>query len=320
MTETTDPALDAVVAAIAAAETIVAVGHVRPDGDALGASLALALAAREAGKQAWVTYSEPFATPEQFRFLDMSPYVRVADIPDRFDLLVACDTADRERLGTAQVLIEQSETVAVVDHHISNGGFGDIGYVDPTASATGEMVYRILHKLGWKLTPEVAAALYVAVVTDTGRFQYSMTTPAVHEMTAELLAAGVRPEVVGRHVYEEAPFGYLHAAGAVLGRAQLDAEKALVSSVLYPEDLVAAGIDLEHAEGLIDLIRLAQEAEVACLLKVVDGATKGSLRSRGEVDVAAIAQSFGGGGHHNASGFTSTESPDRVIELIKQQL
>ena len=123
-------------------------------------------------------------------------------------------------------------------------------------------------------------------------------------MTAELLAAGVRPEVIGRHVYEESPFAYLHVAGAVLGRAQLDESRGLVWSVLYPEDLESAGIDLEHAEGLIDLVRVAQEAGVACLLKVVDGVTKGSLRSRGEVDVAAIAQTFGGGGHHNASGFT----------------
>ncbi|NND03405.1 MAG: bifunctional oligoribonuclease/PAP phosphatase NrnA [Acidimicrobiia bacterium] len=315
-----DEALDAAVAAIRAADSIVAVGHVRPDGDALGASLALALAARDVGKQAHVTYSEPFAMPDQFRFLDASPHLPVAEVPTPFDLLIACDTADRERLGTADVLTESADRVLVVDHHISNGGFGDVAYIDSSASATAEMAYRIIKKLDWKITAEVANALYVGVVTDTGRFQYSMTTPAVHEMTAELLAAGVRPEVVGRHVYEEAPFGFLNVAGAVLGRAQLDEERGLVWSVLYPEDLTAAGIDLEHAEGLIDLIRVAQEAGVACLLKVVDGVTKGSLRSRGEVDVAAIANTFGGGGHHNASGFTSSEAPDRVIEMIRQQL
>lgn len=320
MSEIEDAALAAAAAAIADADSIVAVGHVRPDGDALGASLALALAAREAGKQAFVTYSEPFSMPDQFRFLDFSPYLSVAEIPTPLDLLVACDTADRARLGTAEALLDEAEQVLVVDHHVSNGGFGDVGYIDPSASATAEMVYRILKKLDWKLTEEVAAALYVGVVTDTGRFQYSMTTPAVHEMAAELLAAGVRPEVVGRHVYEESPFGYLQVAGAVLGRTKLDQERGLVWSVLYPQDLDSAGIDLEHAEGLIDLIRVAQEAGVACLLKVVDGVTKGSLRSRGDVDVAAIAQTFGGGGHHNASGFTSSDSPERVIELIKRQL
>lgn len=320
MTETRDEALDAAVTAIAGAESIVAVGHVRPDGDALGASLALALAAREAGKQAHVSYSEPFSMPNQFRFLDSSPYLPVAEVPTPFDLFIACDTADPARLGTAGALVPHAKQVLVIDHHISNGGFGDIAYVDPAAAATAEMAYRVIKKLGWKITPEVAAALYAGVVTDTGRFQYSMTTPAVHEMTAELLAAGVRPEVVGRHVYEEAPFGYLQAAARVLGRAELDAERGFVWSVLYPEDLEVAGIDLEHAEGLIDLIRVAEEAGVACLLKIIEGTTKGSLRSRGEVDVAAIAATFGGGGHHNASGFTSEEPPERVIELIRQQL
>lgn len=320
MSDTHDEALEAAVAAISAADSIVAVGHIRPDGDALGASLALALAARDAGKQAHVAYSEPFSWPSQFRFLDSSPHVAVADVPTPFDLLIACDTADRARLGTAETLIDSARHVLVVDHHISNGGFGDVGYIDATASATAEMAYRIIKKLDWKITAEVAAALYAGVVTDTGRFQYSMTTPAVHEMTAELLAAGVRPEVVGRHVYEESPFGYLQVAGVVLSRAQLDADRGFVWSVLYPEDLSAAGIDLEHAEGLIDLVRVAEEAGVACLLKVVDGVTKGSLRSRGEVDVSAIASTFGGGGHHNASGFTSAEAPERVIESIQQQL
>ncbi len=320
MSDTHDNALEEAAAAIAAAESIVAVGHVRPDGDALGASLALALAARNAGKEAYVTYSEPFSMPDQFRFLDASPHLPVAEVPTPFDLLIACDTADRERLGTAEVLIDSAKHVLVVDHHISNGGFGDVGYIDPTASATAEMAYRIIKKLDWKLTKEIAVALYAGVVTDTGRFQYSVTTAAVHEMTAELLAAGVRPEVVGRHVYEESPFGYLRAAAAVLGRAQLDADRRLVWSVLYPADLESAGIDMEHAEGLIDLVRVAEEADVACLLKVVEDVTKGSLRSRGEVDVAAIANTFGGGGHHNASGFTSTDTPARVIELIQQQL
>ena len=205
MGDTHDEALEAAAAAIAAADSIVAVGHVRPDGDALGASLALALAARDAGKRAHVTYSEPFAMPDQFRFLDSSPYVPVAEVPTPYDLLIACDTADRARLGTAEALIESAKRVLVVDHHISNGGFGDLGYIDSAASATAEMAYRILKKLDWKLTPEVATALYAGVVTDTGRFQYSVTTPAVHEMTAELLAAGV--PVVASDVPELRAFG-----------------------------------------------------------------------------------------------------------------
>ena len=125
MSDSQHNGLEAAVAAIAAAESIVAVGHVRPDGDALGASLALVLAARDAGKQAHVTYSEPFSMPDQFRFLDSSPYLPVAEVPTPFDLLIACDTADQARIGTAGVLIDSAEHVLVVDHHISDGGFGD---------------------------------------------------------------------------------------------------------------------------------------------------------------------------------------------------
>lgn len=307
-------------AAIAAADSFVAVGHIRPDGDAMGAALALALAGRAAGKTAHVTFGDPFVMPGQFRFLDASPYLPVDEVPLPVDLFIACDTAAESRLGSAAALLERAGKVLVVDHHISNGGFGDVRFIDSTAAATAEMVYRILGELGWEITPEVATALYVGLVTDTGRFQYSVTTPAVHRMTAELLEAGVQPEVVGRHVYEESPFGYLEVAGRVLARCRLDAGKSFVWSVLRFEDVVDAGISLEDADGLIDLIRIAQEAGVACLLKVHEGVTKGSLRSRGEVDVAAIAATFGGGGHHNASGFTFDGEPETAVEMILRQL
>jgi phosphoesterase RecJ-like protein len=308
------------VAAIAAAESFVAVGHIRPDGDAMGAALALALAGRRAGKIAHVTFGEPFELPGQFRFLDDSPYRPVDDVPVPVDLFIACDAAAESRLGTAATLIEHAGKCLVVDHHVSNGGFGDVRYIDSTAAATAEMMYRIIKELGWELTPEVATALYVGLVTDTGRFQYSATTPAVHRITAELIEAGVQPELVGRHLYEESPFGYLEVAGRVLGRCRLDIERSFVWSVMYFEDAVDAGVTLEDTDGLIDLIRIAQEAGVACLLKVHDGVTKGSLRSRGEVDVAAIAATFGGGGHHNASGFTFEGEPEAAVEMILRQL
>ncbi|MGI9610432.1 MAG: DHH family phosphoesterase [Acidimicrobiia bacterium] len=306
--------------AIADAESIVAVGHIRPDGDALGASLALVLAARAVGKTAHITFGEPFEMPHQFRYLDVSAYVPVADVPTPVDLFVACDTAAKSRLGSAAQLTDHAKKVLVVDHHLSNGGFGDIRYIDSSASATAEMAYRLIRQLGWEITPEIGAALYTGLVTDTGRFQYSATSPEVHRITAELIEAGVRPEQIGRHIYEESPFGYLHVAGRVLARAQLEADKSFVWSTLQMADLGESGIGLEDADGLIDLIRVAQEAGVACLLRVHEGTVKGSLRSRGEVDVASIAASFGGGGHHNASGFTFEGEPEAAIEQILGQL
>lgn len=312
--------LEAAATAVAGAASIVAVGHIRPDGDALGASLALALAARAVGKTAHITFGEPFEMPHQFRYLDTSPLVPISEVPIPVDLLVACDTAAKARLGSAAQLTEQANQILVIDHHLSHAGFGDVRYIDPTAAATAEMVYRLIRELGWAITPEIGAALYTGLVTDTGRFQYSNTSPAVHRIIAELIEVGVRPELIGRHVYEESPFGYLHIASRVLSRSRLDVDKAFVWSILQMDDLDDLGVGLEDADGLIDLIRVAEEATVACLLRVHEGTIKGSLRSRGDVDVAAIAATFGGGGHHNASGFTFVGEPESAIEQILGQL
>jgi len=303
------------------AERIVVSGHVRPDGDALGSMVALAGAARQAGKSAFATFGEPFVVPRAYSFLDQSTLVPPDSDFGPIDVLVACDTAAPDRLGSVAALAEAARSVLVVDHHISNDGFGDVAIIDPAAAATAQLVYRLILALEWKLTPSVATALYAGLVTDTGRFQYSSTTAEVHHMAAALIDAGVRPDEVGQRLYAETPFGYLRVAGAVLERAVLDRDTALVWSVLYEEDLAAAGIDHEDAEALIDLIRIAEEAEVACLLKEVEeGVTKGSLRSRGRVDVAAVAAALGGGGHHNAAGFTYEADPERVIELVRRRL
>jgi phosphoesterase RecJ-like protein len=315
-------ALAAAARAIEQARRIVAIGHVHPDGDALGSALAVAIAARAAGKEAWVTFGEPFSVPDQFRYLDRDVVVAPDEVPSDIDVVVACDTANPERLGTALAIAERAGTLIVVDHHVSNGGFGDLLVIDPGAAATAQLVYYLIaDHLHWPVTVAMATALYTGLVTDTGRFQYSATTPEVHRVAAALLAAGVDPDDVGRHVYGEAPFGYLGVAGAVLVRSRLEPDSRLVWSVLYLRDLEEAGIGGDDTDGLIDLVRLAAEAEVACLLKETEtGATKASLRSRGAVDVNALAARFGGGGHHNAAGFTVEESPADVIRRIKELL
>lgn len=317
-----EAALAEAASALAAAGTIVAVGHVNPDGDALGASLGLALAASGAGKTSWATFGEPLTISNDFRYLVLDAVVSPAEIPGEIDVLVACDTANRERLGTAAALADRAGTVVVVDHHLSNGGFGDVAVVDPGAAATVQLMYRlIVEHLGWPLTEPVATALYTGLVTDTGRFQYSATTPEVHRVAGELLRAGADPDRISRHLYGEAPFGYLKVAGAVLSRAVLVPASRMVWSVMYRDDLDAAGVGAEETDGLIDLLRLAEEAEVACLLKEVEpGTFKGSLRSRGSVDVNAVASAFGGGGHHNASGFTAVGQPDRIAATVAESL
>ncbi|MFZ0012744.1 MAG: DHHA1 domain-containing protein, partial [Acidimicrobiia bacterium] len=211
-----------------------------------------------------------------------------------------------DRLGELAKSASKAKTVVVIDHHVTNEGFGDVSVVDPSAAATGELVYDILQILGWEMTPVIAQCLHAALVTDTGRFQYSNTTPRTLEIAATLVAAGADPAEIGRHVYDEAPFGYLKAAAVALGRAELDPDLRAVSTTLTESDLEANGITWGDTENLIDLLRLAVEADTAVLVKGhADGAVKVSMRSRGDTDVGGLAASMGGGGHRLAAGFTA---------------
>ena len=309
-------------AALRAADTIATMGHVGPDGDSLGSMLAIAGAATNAGKKAFATFGEPFVIGKQFRYLDTSTLVPVSEVPESIDVAVVVDTGVRHRLGSALPVAERATKVIIIDHHLSSDdSFGDIKVIDTAAAAAAQVVHRLLRELDWEVTAEIASALYTGIVTDTGRFQYGATSPEIHRITAELLEAGVAPPTVGRHIYEESPFSYLHVAGAVLERAQLDEGNRIVWSILYRDDLAKEKLSYEDADGLIDLIRIAEESDVACLLREIgDEQFKGSLRSRGRVDVSRIAARFGGGGHHNAAGFVAAGTPDSIMDRIMADL
>lgn len=313
--------IEAVARAIGAAETIGVVGHVGPDGDALGAMIGLALAARNAGKHAIASFAEPFVVPDEMSYLDTSVLVPPSEFPHDLNVAVAVDTSMSDRVGDLSAAMESADTLVVIDHHLSDGSWGDVVLVDATAAATTELVHELLGVLDWKVTPEIAAALYTGIVTDTGRFQYSNTTQRTHDIAGELIASGVEPDAIGQKLFEEAPFGFYKLVSRVLGRAVLDVDHRFVWSMVTPEDLDESGLKYHEVDGLIDLVRLAKESDVACLLKIKEaGVVKGSLRSRGRVNVAAIAASFDGGGHHNAAGFTSTDPVDVVIEHVVAQL
>ena len=313
----TEEVWDQAVHEITTAQRIGIVGHVRPDGDALGSMIAVALGARSAGKDAVASFGLPFVLGDEFRVLDQSALVNPAEFPDDLDLAIVCDTGVLDRIGSVGSAVSGARRILVIDHHVTPGTIGDVRVVDPAAAATTQLVYELLQRLGWTITRPIAEALYIGLVTDTGRFQYSSTSPAVHRMAADLLTAGVEPAPIGQALYEETPFGYFTIASRVLGSAHLDTDAGLVWAVLRQQDISDAGIGWESADQLIDLVRLAREAGVACLLKEIQpGILKGSLRSRGEVDVAAIADSFGGGGHRNAAGFTSSLSVEATIDQI----
>ena len=301
-----DPAILAAAARLVRqADRIGLACHVGPDGDALGSMLGFAVAAVAAGKTVFPSFGEPHTVPDAYRFLPTGLLVAPRDVPNGLDLFLTFDSGSLDRIGDLAGPAGTAGGLIVVDHHVSNTGFGTVDLIDPEAAATAEIVMALLDLLAWPLDSVIATCLHTAVVTDTGRFQYSNTTPQRFGARRRLVAAGARPEIIGRHVYEESPFGYLKVAGAVLSRAELVPERRLVWSIVTQGDLDAAGITLDDADLLIDALRVARESDVAALFKEVgNDRVKVSLRSRGRVDVGAIASDLGGGGHHNAAGFT----------------
>ena len=296
--------------------------HIGPDGDALGSMIGFGLAARKNGKKVVASFGSPFIVPANLRFLPTDLLVPPADVPDKPETMVVFDAGSPDRLGELGSNASAADTLIVVDHHMTNEGFGDISLVDSSAAATGEIVYEMLRLLAWELDPVIAMCLHTALVTDTGRFTYSNTRPQTLRIAAELIEAGAEPAVIGRHVYEETPFGYLKTSSMALSTAMLHEEQGVVTALVTDADLQEGGIDWGDIDGLIDTLRLAEEADVAALAKVHDdGRVKISLRSRGATDVGSLAQEMGGGGHRLAAGFTSERDPrellDEVVRMVE---
>jgi len=306
---------------IAGADELALACHVGPDGDALGSMLGLGIAASNAGKKVVASFGSPYVMPPGLTFLPRDMLVPPREFPESPRVMVVFDAGSAERLGELGSNASDAGTLVVIDHHVTNEGFGDVAVVDPSAAATGELVYAILRALDWKITPEVAQCLHTALMTDTGRFSYSNTTPQTLRIAAELVEAGAEPNVIGRHVYEEAPFGYLKAVAVAMGRAVLDSELRVVATSISDEDLDAAGIDWGDTENLIDLLRMATEADTAILAKShADGRVKVSMRSRGETDVGGLAAALGGGGHRLAAGFTVEDGVEAVLSRVVAML
>lgn len=310
--------LEQAAAEIKGAGSIALACHIGPDGDALGSMLAFGLAATGQGRSVVASFGTPFIIPANLRFLPgLDLLVPPGEFPAEPPLMVVFDVGSAERLGELAKNASAAGKVIVLDHHVTNEGFGDIQVIDGQAAATGQIVHRLLRVLEWPLNAPVAQGILTALTTDTGRFQYSNTSPETMNVAAEMIAAGANPSEISRHVYEEAPFGYLLAAGNALSRAQLHADESVVSTILTQDDLTAAGIDWTDSDNLIDTLRLAAEADVAVLVKVhEDGRVKASLRSRGLTDVGSLAGQFGGGGHRLAAGFTTTGEADAVVARV----
>ncbi len=314
------------VAALTGGDPVLLLAHVSPDADALGSALAVGVALDRLGVDVAVSFGDdPFVVPRVLRTLPGQHLLVAPDAVGERPVVVSFDVSSIERLGVLQATAERARTFVAVDHHTSYTAFGRISLVDVTAPATAVLALEMVDRLGVEVDRDIAASVYAGIVTDTGSFKYAATTPATHQVAARLLATGIRHDVISRHIYDDEPFGALRLLGAALDRAVLEESAVgglgLVWTWVSDADRVAHDLPLDATERVIDVLRIATEAEVACVLKQDDrGAWRVSLRSKGQIDVSAVALAHGGGGHRFAAGFTGTGRVEDVLGSVRESL
>lgn len=313
------PEWDAAVAALRDAEEVAIACHVNPDGDAIGSLLGASLGLIKLGKKTYTSWgaksAEPLAT---FSFLrGIGDVVQPDELPET-EMFLALDCGAGDRLGELEPLARRSQILINIDHHPGNDAFGTINVVVPTASSTAELVAALLEDLGVDMDVDIATCLYTGIVTDTGRFSYSNSSPETLRLAADLLSYGVSAPDIARDVFESAPFGYLKLVGRVLERAELIEDARFVHSWVTRQDLAETGVAVEETDRLVDAIRSTRAADVAALFKEQeDGRWRASLRSKGP-GVADFARANGGGGHELAAGFSATDRAKAVTALAEE--
>ncbi len=325
MTTTDDMAL--AVAALRERDRFLVTSHEAPDGDALGSLLATGLALAQLGKDAVMFLGGDAPLPGEYRFLDLGDRGLLRELPvDAAErTLVAVDCASEGRVGAQPGLVEAAPYTINVDHHHDNPRFGEVNVVVEDASSTGEVLADVFRELGVQLTPGIAEALYIALVTDTGRFQYANTTPKALRLAAELVEAGADVNRVFQGVYENVQFAKLKLLARALEHAQVLKGGEIVVSHLLRGDFEAVGATEPYSEGIIDVLRSVEGSIVSALIREPprDGGPtrKVSLRSSvDEVDVSAIARKSGGGGHREAAGFSSELSVAELTDFIVREV
>jgi phosphoesterase RecJ-like protein len=235
--------------------------------------------------------------------------------------MVALDTASPDRLAALLPNAERARVLVVLDHHASNPGFGEVLVLDPAATSTAEVAYRLMRRIGGPIPDEAAGFLYAGMITDTGRFQYQAVTAQTLRVAAELRSFAFDHAALARALYEDSSLASLRLTGIALGRLTLVADASVVWTHLTQADLAATGAQLSETDDLVDAVRVAREADVACVIKQQrDGKLKVSLRSRGATDVGSVAVALGGGGHRLAAGYTSRLDLDASVRTLIETL
>lgn len=316
--------IDRILDGVNESRTVCVVGHVRPDGDCVGSQLGLAYALQAEGKKVTCWNADP--VPNKLAFLDPDGLLTRPAAGQRFDCVIATDAASLERLGSVAPCIADRGLFINIDHHASNTRFADINWVSAREPSTGELIYRLLREASWPVTPSIADCLFAAVSTDTGSFQYPSTRPATLHVAAELVKRGANLGRVCHEVYQSFPLPRVKLLRHVFNSFKLTHQNQIAYFWLRRRDYERTGAETADSEGLIDHIRSIEPVVIACVFEEVEpGMTRVSLRSKTDrVNVSAIAERFGGGGHAAAAGARIPGSPlaaqRRVIAALKAAL
>jgi bifunctional oligoribonuclease and PAP phosphatase NrnA len=309
--------IDRILTVLADCRTVCVVGHVRPDGDCIGSQLGLALALQEQGKRVTVWNDDP--VPDKLAFLDPRGLVRKPRRGVSFDAVIATDCASFERLGKTGKCITNRKVFINIDHHASNTRYADINWIVPQSPSSGELILRFLQEARWPVTPAIANALFAAISTDTGSFQYPSTRPATFQAAADLVRRGADLGFICQQVYHSYPLQRVKLLRHVYNRFRLIDRDRVGYFWLRPADFTRTGASTEDSEGLIDHVRAIESVVVAVVFEEMEPElTRISLRSKSDkVDVNAIAGQFGGGGHSAAAG---ARVPGRPLTVQRQVL
>ncbi len=314
---------DQITESVKKARRVLITSHLDPDGDSIGSELALGSYLKASGKE--VRIINHGKTPAKYMFLDEDKSLEDLDpakaVDLSADLIFVLECPNLERIGDVKRFLQPGVKLINMDHHPDNSSFGEINYVDPQASALGEIIYELLTYAGYKLNKLTATQLYAAILTDTGRFRFSNTTPKTLRIGAELIALGANPREINSQIYYNNSNSALKLLGSLLLNLETFANNKISSLVIDQKTLRELNVTNEDTEGFVDYSLFLKGAEVGVLFtQKNEFKTKVSLRSQNSFDVSALARTFGGGGHKNAAGCTVNQDLKSTKELILKRI
>lgn len=293
--------------ALLTVKNVVLIGHMAPDGDTIGSALALKGICSQISTLKTIDVVIAGEVPSFYRFLPGADLIKKPgdnSLLSRYDLAIGIDVASPDRLGFSEKLFKSCTATAIIDHHGTNPMFSDYNFVDPDASAAGELIYKIVEHLNLKVTDEIATNIYTAILTDTGGFKFNNTSSTALLVCSKMVEAGADPQLIYQYCYENKPLEMLKLHAYCITHTQMSNDKKIIWCYLPRKLLRDFDAMDEHTDGIVELLRLVNTVEIAILFKeTMDGNIKVSMRSKNE-DISLIAREFNGGGHKLAAGCT----------------